>query len=130
MRKTECRKKVWGITGALVLLLTIINPGIAGAKEVTKSDIFTSEVEDNTDLLSMIHDTISYEEYLKDHTLAAHPTKEIVIDGGNFIEASPGFKMVDNYQGLKGSTVLTLEEGEVSWNVLPNRPTLWSPTWA
>jgi len=117
MRKTECRKKVWGITGALVLLLTIINPGIAGAKEVTKSDIFTSEVEDNTDLLSMIHDTISYEEYLNDHTLAAHPTKEIVIDGGSFIDASPGFKMVDNYQGLKGSTVLTLEEGEVSWNV-------------
>ena len=61
-------------------------------------------------LLDVIHDTISYEDYLAAHPDAARPDREIVINGADFLEASEGF--VAESDGLS-----TLEDGSVTYEV-------------
>ena len=56
------------------------------------------------DLLDVIHDTISYDEYLAKYAQAAHPDKSITVKGVDYSEASAGF-----YKEADG--LCTLEEG-------------------
>lgn len=56
------------------------------------------------DLLDVIHDTISYDEYLAKYAQAAHPDKSITVKDVDYSEASAGF-----YKEADG--LCTLEEG-------------------
>ena len=62
------------------------------------------------DLLDVIRETISYEEYLEQHADAAHPEREIVVEGTDYLEASEEF-----YAEADG--LYTLEDGSVTYEV-------------
>lgn len=62
------------------------------------------------DLLDVIHDTISYDEYLAKYAQAAHPDKSITVKGVDYSEASAGF-----YKEADG--LCTLEEGSVTYEI-------------
>lgn len=70
----------------------------------------TQEQEKEESLLDIIHDSISYEEYLAKYENKEHPNQEIVIEGTNYIEASEDF-----YTEADG--LCTLEEGKVTYEV-------------
>ncbi len=122
MRTASCLYKAIGIALATVIGLSSLHS--VAVKADTADAVNSRSVQSvsavsglEEDLLSMIHDTISYEEYLEAHPASAHPAKEIAVEGGSFTEASEGFEYAENYEGLAGSAVLTKEEGEVSWQV-------------
>ena len=62
------------------------------------------------DLLDVIQDTGSYEEYLEAHAQAAYPETEVTVKGTDYLEASEGFYAEED--GL-----CTLEEGSVTYEV-------------
>lgn len=62
------------------------------------------------DLLDVIHDTISYDEYLAKYAQAAYPDKSITVKGVDYSEASAGF-----YKEADG--LCTLEEGSVTYEI-------------
>lgn len=61
-----------------------------------------------------VRETESYEEYLAAHAGAAHPGRELVIAGGDFLEADAGFERRAEYEGRK-DVVLTADAGSVTW---------------
>ncbi len=69
------------------------------------------------DLSSMVYDAESYSAYLQAHADAARPTDEIVISGGDYLEASEDFEVLSDYEGRAGESLLTLEEGSVTYEV-------------
>lgn len=86
-----------------------------GAQEISIAQ--ESNTDKNMDLLDIVHDTISYEEYIDNHSQAPYPDAEIMINGGEFTSASKEFERIDNFMELENSAVLTQEEGSVSWDV-------------
>lgn len=66
--------------------------------------------EPEEDLLDIIRDTVSYEDYLESHAGAAHPRREITIQGNEYLEASEGFRREED--GL-----YTPEEGSVTYEI-------------
>lgn len=75
---------------------------------ISKNNMISHAEEAN--LLDIVHDTCSYDEYLQKHAGAAFPQKQIVIDGKNYLQSSDGFYLEDD--GL-----CTLEEGTVTYEV-------------
>ena len=102
MMKTKKKMRILFLVVSMLCFLLCAkgNIGVAYASE--------NMVED--ELLSIIRETITYDAYLSQHEGAAHPDKEIVIDGKNYLEASEGFYVEDD--GL-----YTLEEGSVTYEV-------------
>ncbi|HWT74038.1 MAG TPA: extracellular solute-binding protein [Mobilitalea sp.] len=127
MFKKSCLGKLFSILFTAVWLMSNLQAIPARAEETQSADqaqtadqtqtAHQTQTDAGDDLLSMIHDTISYDEYLNNYKSAEHPAQEIEIAGGDFTTASEGFERVENYEDLEGSTVLTLEEGEVTWEV-------------
>ena len=73
--------------------------------------------EENEDLFGMIYETISYEDYLKTFKNSKYPKGMVCVEGGAFLEASPGFESIKNYMDSETSVVLTQEEGSVTWEI-------------
>ncbi len=73
--------------------------------------------QETQDLLAIVYDTISYQDYLAAHAGAAYPDKEIRIAGGAYRQADEGFSRQEGYEGYSGSVALTGEEGEIVWDV-------------
>ncbi len=67
--------------------------------------------EKEESLLDIIHETISYDEYLERYEKEEHPTQEIVKEGTDYIDASEDFYVEDD--GL-----CTLEEGKVTYEFM------------
>lgn len=76
-----------------------------------------NDMEFEGDLLSIVNDSISYDEYVTRYKDAVRPNNEIVISGGNFYKASKGFETILDYEGYKGSALLTQESGSVTFEV-------------
>ena len=70
---------------------------------------------DDFDPLSIIHDTIEYSDYYAAHKDEPRPENEIVIEGGKFKTAGEGVTVQDNFEGLPGSTAITTEDCDITW---------------
>ena len=68
-----------------------------------------------------------YDRYLAGHAGAERPDEVIRIEGEDFVETvGDGFAVVDRYEGLDGTAVLTPETGSISWDVPVSRPGLYN----
>jgi len=69
----------------------------------------------------------SYERYLAGHAASERPDEVVRIEGEHFVETEgDGFAIVDQYEGLDGTAVLTPETGSISWDVHVDRPGLYN----
>ena len=60
----------------------------------------------------------NYDYYLEKHANAARPDQVIRIEGEDFIETEGvGFSLIDEFNDLNEQSVLTPEEGSISWKV-------------
>ncbi len=69
-----------------------------------------SETGGEENLLDVIQDTCSYEEYLEEHSQASHPEIQVTVKGTDYLEASEGFY-------VEADGLCTLEEGSVTYEV-------------
>ncbi len=69
------------------------------------------------DLTAMIHNAESYSAYTMKHAGAASPDRSVKIEGGDFTQASDGFKVLEHYEGRSGKSLFTAEEGSVTYSV-------------
>lgn len=106
------RKGISMLGVASIVITTLVSPQTIEA--ATRVPNITEEDED---LLSIVHEAISYEDYLKNYDYADYPDTEIIVYGGDFIDASEGFIGKEHYMDSEASVVLTQEEGSVTWNV-------------
>lgn len=68
-------------------------------------------------LLATVQQTGSYELYKLAYKDAIYPEASIVIDGGNYLEASAEFEYLDDYRDMGNSCLYTSEEGKVTYQV-------------
>lgn len=79
-------------------------------------DASTSEKgSDTSDLLSFVHDTISYEDYLKTYENEKSPASEIVIDASNVTSVTDEFELLKSYNGYEGNIVISKESGSLTY---------------
>lgn len=99
----------------LVLILSFILSFTMGGSltAMAEGSLLTEDKE--ADLLDIVRDAISYEEFLEKHSGGKKPDTEIVIGGGDYIFASEGFQEVKEFSYLSG--LLTLESGSVTYEV-------------
>lgn len=87
----------------------------------SRTEAMASGIKENTgeriDISSMVHDADSYSDYLAAHENAGRPEAEVVISGGDYLEASQDFQVLENYEGFSGDSLLTEEEGSVTYEV-------------
>lgn len=107
--KRKMRWKMW-LAGLLCISMLLSFP-----ENSVKAEEGSSSTE--FDPYSIIYDAMEYEVYLQQHQDAAHPNREIVIEGGSFLTAPEGTEVLGAYEGYNGNAVLTPEEGEVTWKV-------------
>ena len=77
----------------------------------------SKDSESRIEIDSMLYDTDSYNTYLAAHEGAARPEQEIAINGGDYAEASEDFTVLSDYEGFSGKSLLTQEEGSVTYEV-------------
>ncbi|MCR4727704.1 MAG: extracellular solute-binding protein [Lachnospiraceae bacterium] len=73
--------------------------------------------EDRIDISTMVHDADSYSVYRAEHANDARPETEIVIEGDSCVEASDDFEVLSSFEGRKGNSLYTKEEGSVTYEV-------------
>lgn len=101
---------------ALVLSVIIITCSIHVETSAAQRNGGGSE-EQRIDVSAMVHNADGYSEYLAAHENAERPEEEIVISGGSYAEASEGFQVLKDYEGFSGDSLLTEEEGSVTYEV-------------
>ena len=78
--------------------------------------VMGAEKEDGRpDISTMVHNAESYSSYLNAHSNAAEPDKEIVLPGSAYQTASEDYTLLPDYEGQKGNSLLTTEEGSVTY---------------
>ncbi len=77
----------------------------------------SKDSENGVQIDSMLYDADSYHTYLMSHEGAPRPESEIVINGGDYTEASEDFSLLSDYEGFAGESLLTQEEGSVTYEV-------------
>lgn len=74
---------------------------------LTEFEVITSDSDED-----------SFDNYLIQHSDAQRPTDVIRIEGEDFTDTTgEGFRVVEDLEGLGGESVLTPEEGSISWDV-------------
>ena len=94
-----------------LLILSLTTPAFAWVSAVADRD------EDRPDISAMVHNAESYSAYMTEHANSAEPASEVIISGGDYLEASPDFEILDSYMGQPGKSLLTKEEGSVTYSV-------------
>ncbi|MCR5585335.1 MAG: extracellular solute-binding protein [Lachnospiraceae bacterium] len=97
------RTTALALTAILLVPLTVVK-ATSTDEEVTRPDIN-----------AMVHNAESYSSYLAAHSNAAEPDREIVLAGGNCTAISDGFEVLTDYEGRSGKSLLTSEEGSVTY---------------
>ncbi|MCR5823909.1 MAG: extracellular solute-binding protein [Lachnospiraceae bacterium] len=92
---------------ALVAVLALPLTSVKGAAVKTE--------DARPDLQAMVHNADSYSAYLDAHRDAAVPDREIQIPGASYKTADTGFEVLDSYEGRSGKSLLTGEEGSVTY---------------
>ena len=101
---------------AMVLAVSMLwKPVNVVAKEA--QDNKTVQEREQEDLLSIVYETDTYEDYLLQHADAVHPEKEIYIAGGAYVRGEDTTRE-EGYKGYTGSVALTSEESSTTWEVL------------
>lgn len=90
---------------------------LAGAVWMGASPVMAAQEPDPIDISGMVHNADSYTNYLAAHQSDERLSEEIVISGGDYLEASEDFQVLKNYEGRSGSSLLTREEGSVTYEV-------------
>ena len=96
-----------------VIVILVIIAGAIGISSLVEEQSKTPI--NYRELLAAAEQTGSYELYLQAHDGAAYPEQEIVVYGGEFLEADEGFSYLEDYMNLGNSCVHTLEEGKVTY---------------
>lgn len=69
----------------------------------------------------------SYDHYLEQYSEAEHPSQTIRIEGEDYTEIEgEGFEVLNHFNGLDGQSVMTPEEGSISWDVQVESPGLYN----
>nr|WP_241211431.1 extracellular solute-binding protein [Amphibacillus jilinensis] len=72
-------------------------------------------------------DEESYDHYLEQHSEAERPSQTIRIEGEDYAEIDgEGFEILNHFNGLDGQSVMTPEEGSISWDVQVESPGLYN----
>jgi ABC-type glycerol-3-phosphate transport system substrate-binding protein len=103
---------------SILVSFLLVNTGFASSSETLKtSNLGNIEEEEVSDLLDIVHNIISYEQYMMLHADAKYPLVEVETFGGDYLEASDGFEKLEGFNGVKNSVIKTGEEGSVIWEV-------------
>lgn len=109
------KKKKWILAGFLGLgVLAVL---FVMGKALKQSEEYGAGEVDYDGLLSMAQDADSYGAYLSRHAGASRPQAEIVVCGGDFLQAGDGFQRLEDYEGLGSACAMTPEEGSITWEV-------------
>lgn len=78
-----------------------------------------SDVKANGKSPNITHKNVrsDYDIYLGNYQNALFPDEEIIIEAGDYVEAKPSVKVLDNFERNTGKSIETLEEGYVEWNI-------------
>ena len=76
----------------------------------------TDAKEDLSQYYTTVYDRDGYESYLENCGAKTFPAREVVVAGGNFIQADEGFCAASSYQG-RDNVALTADEGGITWQV-------------
>ena len=84
-------------------------------------------VSDRNELSSLTEDSISYGDYTGQYQNASRPQQEIIVEAGAYVQAEgTDVKKLDSYEGSKGTSLLTGEQGQVEWKVNIDHAGLYS----
>lgn len=97
------------ILSDVVTPLWLNNKALAGESNRVYARVET-EVEN-----SVLIKRFTYEDYIKKYENAEQPDHQIVIEAGKFEKAEPKVEIIENYEGMNGSSVLMKEEGFIEW---------------
>ncbi len=99
-------------TVALLLVATLTLPHVP-----VRAAVSAATESARPDLTAMVHNADSYSAYTEAHKDAPHPDREITLAGGEYKEASEGFEVLNSYEGRTGKSLLTREEGSVTYEI-------------
>lgn len=99
---------------ALVLTAVLLAGSVCGETMAAQR---SGDAAERIDISAMVHDADSYSAYLAAHEGAKRPEAEVVISGGNYLEASEDFQVLRDYEGFSGDSLFTGEEGSVTYEV-------------
>ncbi len=102
----------------IILVLVIIFSSVWILDSRKKSDQHYSKAMVEFDAIVSESNEDNYDHYLEKHANAARPDQVIRIEGEDFIETEGvGFSLIDEFNDLNEQSVLTPEEGSISWKV-------------
>jgi len=102
----------------IILVLVIIFSSVWILDSRKKSDQHYSKAMVEFDAIVSESNDDNYDYYLEKHANAARPDQVIRIEGEDFIETEGvGFSLIDEFNDLNEQSVLTPEEGSISWKV-------------
>lgn len=108
------------VTTLLLLLLcqmqVMIFPVIAEST-ISKEPVETAATIDNNDIKTNNFASISYSDYLKEHSSSKITDKEIILHPSDIIDRTANSSIVENYEDREGSTVLTKEDDSISYKI-------------
>ncbi len=97
------RTTALALTAILLVPLTVVNANS------------TATESGRPDIAAMVHNADSYSSYLAAHANAVEPDREVILDGSRYTSVSDGFEVLDSFEGRSGKSLLTPEEGSVTY---------------
>lgn len=107
-------KEHWGRRLTAFLTAAVM---LAGYVWMGATPAAAAQESDPIDISGMVHNADSYTNYLAAYEADEYLSEEIVISGGDYLEASEDFQVLKNYEGRSGNSLLTREEGSVTYEV-------------
>lgn len=115
--KTMYKKLGIGVLTAL-LVVCPLSSTVGKPAQAAGENNNTLELGDLLSDSGKFSDRVLYSEYLQTHKSSNTPQREIKIEAADYVSAEGMTPVVENsYEGMNGRSVLTDEEGEISWNI-------------
>ncbi|HEY8363024.1 MAG TPA: extracellular solute-binding protein [Tissierellaceae bacterium] len=116
--------KIIGIFLTMFILTDIVTSLLSSSKaaEGVNNVVYkSSEIENGISVKRN-----RYDDYIKKYENIEQPDDEIVIEAREFKRAEPEVEIIENYEGMSGSSVLTKDEGFIEWTFNVERPGLYN----
>ncbi|GAA4062540.1 extracellular solute-binding protein [Amphibacillus indicireducens] len=102
----------------IILVLVIIFSSVWIIDSRNKADQHYSKAMVEFEAVVSERNEDSYYNYLENYSNAARPNQVIRIEGEDFVETEGvGFSLIDEFNNMNEQSVLTPEEGSISWQV-------------
>lgn len=110
------------VSNLLIVMLISVYPVVIVAAEQgddeAKKEVTTSDL-DSIANMEEIHETakVSYADYLESKDSSKRPQNKIIVEASDYIEANPEPKVYEDYEGMKGKSIYSNEEGFAKWEI-------------